>query len=251
MLGEPFGIRRLGAAVPQRPVGHRIAAGRPTDAEVDPARVRRLQQGELLRDDQRRVVGQHHPAGTDPHRRRRRSQHRDQHGRVGRRDRRHVVVLGDPVPVDAGLLRGLRQRHAGPERVAGALAGADGNQIEQGNRQLIVHISVETRPRRELFRAAVRGTGPVHAREPPSSTGPWPRCRSASRKKCGSVDVADRAPSVRVRSSRGTTPHFFHLRPFAEDATAVATDAAAIRGCDSRRGSAAVRGCDQRLRSSA
>ena len=33
--------------------------------EVDPARVQRLEQGELLGDHQRGVVGQHHATGAD------------------------------------------------------------------------------------------------------------------------------------------------------------------------------------------
>jgi len=44
----------------------RVAAGRPADAQVDPARGVRLQEGELLGHDQRLVVGEHHPAGADP-----------------------------------------------------------------------------------------------------------------------------------------------------------------------------------------
>jgi hypothetical protein len=42
------------------------AARGAADAEVDPARVRRLQQRELLGDDERSVVGQHHAARADP-----------------------------------------------------------------------------------------------------------------------------------------------------------------------------------------
>ena len=93
------------AAVPQRPGGHRVGAGCPAQAQVDAAGVGGLEEGELLGDDQRGMVGQHHAARADPDALGGGGHHRDQHGRVGRRDGRHVVVLGQPVPAGSRARR--------------------------------------------------------------------------------------------------------------------------------------------------
>ena len=91
VVGDPAG------AVPQGVAGDRVGAGRAADAEVDPPGVRRLQQRELLGHDERRVVGQHHAARADADPLGGGGDHRDQDRRVGGGDRRHVVVLGQPV----------------------------------------------------------------------------------------------------------------------------------------------------------
>ena len=62
---------RVGRAA-QRGRRRRVGAGGPADAEVDAPGVQRLEHGELLGDDERGVVGQHHAAGADLDRRRRR-----------------------------------------------------------------------------------------------------------------------------------------------------------------------------------
>ncbi|MGY2872979.1 hypothetical protein ACVW00_000169 [Marmoricola sp. URHA0025 HA25] len=92
--------------------------------------VRRLQQRELLRDDQRRVVRQHHPARADPDALGGGGDQRDQERRVGRRDRRHVVVLGEPVAVEPRLVCHLGQPASGGEGVAGRLVGAHRDEVE-------------------------------------------------------------------------------------------------------------------------
>ena len=84
-------------AVPQGVAGDRVGARGPPDAEVDPAGVGRLEQGELLGDDQGCVVGQHDPARADPDPLGGGGDHRDEDRRVRRRHGRHVVVLGQPV----------------------------------------------------------------------------------------------------------------------------------------------------------
>ncbi len=89
------------------------------DPEVDPARVKRLQHPELLGDHQRRVVGQHHAAGADPHPLGPRRQGRRQDRRRGARDPGDVVVLGDPVAVIAeplGRLARGRPSWSAPRR---------------------------------------------------------------------------------------------------------------------------------------
>jgi hypothetical protein len=46
-----------------------VGAGRAAEAEIDPPGIERLERAELLGDHERRVVGQHDPAGADPDRR--------------------------------------------------------------------------------------------------------------------------------------------------------------------------------------
>jgi hypothetical protein len=79
LLREALG-GQAGHGAPQRERGPLVGAGRTADAEVDPAGVQRLQRAELLGDDQWRVVGQHHPAGTHPDGGRVGREVRDQHG---------------------------------------------------------------------------------------------------------------------------------------------------------------------------
>ena len=54
-------------AAAQRVGGGRIGAGRAAEAEIDAAGKQRLQHLEALGHHQRRVIGQHHAAGTDAH----------------------------------------------------------------------------------------------------------------------------------------------------------------------------------------
>jgi hypothetical protein len=89
---------------------HRVAAGRPTDAQVDPTGRKCFEQRELLRDDQGRMVGQHHAAGADTDAPRVCGQHRHQDGRVRRPDRRHVVMLGHPVAVVSEIVGPAHER---------------------------------------------------------------------------------------------------------------------------------------------
>ena len=106
-----FSMSRVVAArgAAQRHRGDGVGAGRAADAEVDAAGRRGLQQRELLGDRQRRVVGQHHPARTEPQLLGLRGEVGDHHRRAGRGDGGHVVVLGHPVAGVAQLVGGLRQ----------------------------------------------------------------------------------------------------------------------------------------------
>ncbi len=74
-----------------------VGAGRASESEIDPARKQRLQHLKALGHHQRRMVGQHHPAGADMDAFRHRSDLADHD--VGRRarDRRKTMVLGGPV----------------------------------------------------------------------------------------------------------------------------------------------------------
>jgi hypothetical protein len=127
------GLRRSGIA-PQRAHRRLVGAGRAAEPEVDPVRVQRRERAELLRDHQRRVVGQHHAAGAEPDRLRVRGHVGDHDRRRRGGDRREVVVLGVPDPLVAELLGALRQPHGGLERVAGGLVLADRSQVEDGER---------------------------------------------------------------------------------------------------------------------
>ena len=59
-LDEIIG-KSVGIATTESPGGRRVRAGRTTDAEIDAARVERFEGAELLGNDQRSMVGQHHP----------------------------------------------------------------------------------------------------------------------------------------------------------------------------------------------
>ena len=121
-------------AVAQRVRRDGIGARRPADAEVDPARVGGLEQRELLGHDERGVVGQHHAARADPDPLGGRGDHRDQQRRVGGGHRRHVVVLGQPVPPVARLVGHPRQRPGRGQRVTRRLVRPDGHEVEHGQR---------------------------------------------------------------------------------------------------------------------
>ena len=114
----------------QGPRGDLIGARRPADPEIDPPWVCRLEEGELLGHHQRRVVGEHHPAGSDPDLFGRRRNHRHEQRWVGRRDRRHVVVLREPVAVESELVSHAGQTAGGDESVSRALVASDGHEVK-------------------------------------------------------------------------------------------------------------------------
>ena len=99
-----------------------------------PARVRRLEERELLGHHQRRVVGQHHAAGADPDPLGGGSDHGDQDRGVGGGHGRHVVVLGQPVAPEAQAVRDAGERTSRGQRLPSGLAVANGHQVEHGER---------------------------------------------------------------------------------------------------------------------
>jgi hypothetical protein len=112
----------------------RVASRSPPEAQVDAAGRDRFEGGELLRDDEGRMVRQHHAAGADPDARRACGGGGDQHGRGGRRDSRHVVVLREPVAAVAQIIGALCQSQRGGDRLRAGLAGTDGNEVENRER---------------------------------------------------------------------------------------------------------------------
>ncbi len=125
-------------AADQRPaqrIGRRlIGPRRAPEAEIDPPGMKRVERAELFGDDQRRVIGEHDPAGADPDGRRAGGDMRD--GDRGRRagDAGHVVVLGEPEAVVAPALRVLRQIDGVAKRLGGVAPLDDRRQIEDGQR---------------------------------------------------------------------------------------------------------------------
>lgn len=101
LSGEVLGVPLVPAQRRAYPVGESHGTAEP---HVDPAGKERLQHPELLGDDQRLMIGEHHTAGADPDRRGRGGDGRREHGRRGTGDPRHTVMLGDPEPVVAECL---------------------------------------------------------------------------------------------------------------------------------------------------
>jgi hypothetical protein len=118
--------------------------------------VQRLQQGELLGDDQRRVIGEHHAAGADGDPVGHRGQVRDEHRRVGAGHGGGVVVLGDPDPPVPQPVGRLRHLHGVGQGVGGGLARADRGQLEDGQGQRGGNGLGHRRRQRRLPRAASR-----------------------------------------------------------------------------------------------
>ena len=133
LLGEVVGAERGGTA-PQGARRPLVRAGRTPDTEVDAARVQRVERAELLGDDERLVVGQHHTARADADPLGDGRQVGDQHGRRGARDPRHPVVLRHPVAPEPEILDELDELRAGRQRGRRRRAGTDGGEIENGER---------------------------------------------------------------------------------------------------------------------
>ena len=84
---------------PQRPRGGHIGARCASQAQINPPRIQRRQRPELFRNDQRRVVWQHHTPCPHPDRLGPARHMPDHHRRCRRSDPRHVMMLCQPKPV--------------------------------------------------------------------------------------------------------------------------------------------------------
>jgi hypothetical protein len=129
VLREGVGAVEIAA---QRPRGGLVGARRTPQTQIDAARIETGQRAELLGDLQRRVVGQHDAAGTDPDARSVSGDVADQHRRRAAGDARHVVVFGQPITVIAELLAPLREIAHVAEGIGDLAALGDGRKIEHG-----------------------------------------------------------------------------------------------------------------------
>ena len=119
-------------APPERTRRVRIGARRAAEPEVDPAGEQRFERPELLGDDERRMIRQHHAAGADADRRRPRGDVADDDGRRGAGDSRHVVVLGEPIAREAPSLGVAREIERVAKGIGGRCAGDDRREVEHG-----------------------------------------------------------------------------------------------------------------------
>src|SRR5215813_12876467 len=120
LLGSTRSVRRKANAA---------AWGAPR-AEIDAPGEQRLQRAKLLGYLQRRVVRQHDAPSADPDARGARPHVADEYGGGGAADPGHVVMLGQPEPPVAQLLRVLRQLQRVPEGLRRRAALKDGSEIE-------------------------------------------------------------------------------------------------------------------------
>ena len=130
---------RAGVA-PQCAPGQSVGAGRASQPEVDAAGKQRFQRAELLGDHQRRVIRQHDAARADADPPGCGRHLADHHRGGGARDARHVVVLRQPVALEAERVGVARERQRAAQRLAHVAAGRHMGKIE--DRQL------HRRPRR-------------------------------------------------------------------------------------------------------
>ncbi|MCY1424662.1 hypothetical protein D9M71_404180 [compost metagenome] len=133
ILGEVVGAAAALAAQGAR--GLRVGTRRAAEAQLDAPRIERGERAELLGHHQRRMVGQHDPAGTQAQGRGAGGQIAEQHGGGRTGDALHVVVLGHPEAREAEPLGVLRQRQRTPQRrPRPGVVVAQRGQVEDGKR---------------------------------------------------------------------------------------------------------------------
>ena len=115
---------------------------------------------ELFGDHQRRMIGQHDPARADPNAFGRPGDLADHHGGRGTGDARHVVVLGDPEPLEPQPVGHLGVGGRFQQRLPGIAPLDDGRQVkhgELGHGPKIGSMRCDSRP---AVRRGRRGDGP-------------------------------------------------------------------------------------------
>ena len=132
VLGEGVGRARRAAQGARR---QRVRARCAPQPEVDPSGVERSQGPELLRDDQRRVVREHDPAGSYADGAGARRDMPDHHRRRGARHPGHPVVLRQPEAVIAPALRVPGEVQRVVQRPAGVAPFGDGREVEDRERR--------------------------------------------------------------------------------------------------------------------
>jgi hypothetical protein len=111
-----------------------IGARRPPEPKVNAAWVERLEGAELLGDDERRVIGQHHAPRAHADRLGAGGNMADQHCRGRARNPRHVVMLGEPEAPIAPTFDVLGEIERVPESISGRRAFDDRSEIEDRER---------------------------------------------------------------------------------------------------------------------
>ena len=130
----------------QRVRGGAVGARRAAEAKIDPAGKQRLQHLEALGHHQRRMVGQHHAAGADADVPGHRGDLPDHQVGRGARDRRQIVVFGQPVADIAERVGMARQVDAVAQRRRRPGAGGDDGKVEDGERDHAANLVCRTGP---------------------------------------------------------------------------------------------------------
>ena len=116
-----------------------VAAWRPADTQVNPVRVESVQNPELLRHLQRRVVRQHDPAAADSYAFGSGGNLPYQYLRTRAAERRGIVVLRDPVPAIPHPLGVPSKLHALTQRVRRPSPLSYGRLVNDAEGELVRH----------------------------------------------------------------------------------------------------------------
>ena len=150
--------RRPGCGGARAPSAGRCPGARPRPRSMRPG-IERRQRAELLGDDQRRVVGQHDPAGAHADGRGARRDVADHDRGGGAGDARHVVVLGvpeAPVAPPLGVAGEVERRCAAPAPASPPSTMGARSRMERGT----IHLK-HTAPTANMLRQRRRGAEPL------------------------------------------------------------------------------------------
>ena len=123
MMGQILGSRRNAC-------GSLIGAGCAAEAKIDAAPVKRFQRTELLCDDQRRMVWQHHAARSNTNGPGAAGDIADHHRGRSAGDAAHIVMLSHPEAPKAQLVGRSGEFGAGQHRVPRALPATYGGEVQ-------------------------------------------------------------------------------------------------------------------------
>ena len=129
----------MGVAAQRAAQGIHVRAGGAAHAQVNALGVHFLQGAELLGDDIRGVVGQHHAAGAQADALGLRTDVGDEHGRGRGHDGLHIVVLGVPHAGVAQFLCFLCQLHGAGDGLCWSFALIDGAEVQDGKMRAFGH----------------------------------------------------------------------------------------------------------------
>ena len=126
MIGAGYGIAA------ERPRGRHVGPGRAAQPEIDATGIKRGEGPELLGDNERRMVGEHHASRPDADGLRTAGHVADHHGGGGAGDAGHIVMFGQPVTAVTPAFRVLGEIEGAVEGVGRRGALRDGGKIEDG-----------------------------------------------------------------------------------------------------------------------